>query len=68
MKLTHFGKRVFALIILALIVIALIVGAVAIFKDSWHLSMDSNKAYNVIYMAVLLPVGIGVALKLKDRM
>ncbi|MBO4561183.1 MAG: hypothetical protein J5705_04350 [Bacteroidaceae bacterium] len=63
MKLTHFGKRVFALI-----VIALIVGAVAIFKDSWHLSMDSNKAYNVIYMAVLLPVGIGVALKLKDRM
>lgn len=68
MKLTKFGKRVFTLIILALILIALIIGAVAVFKDSWHLSMDSNKVYNVFYMAVCLPAGIGVAMKLKDFM
>ena len=68
MKLTKFGRKVFALIILAIIIIALIVGAVAVFKDSWHLSMDSNKAYNVFYMAVCLPVGVGLAVKLKDFM
>ena len=68
MKLTKFGKRTFALIALALVIIALIIGAVAIFTGSWHLSMTTNKAYNVFYMAVCLPVGIGVAMKLKDFM
>ena len=68
MKLTKFGRRTFALIALALIIMALIIGAVAIFTGSWHLSMDSNKVYNVFYMAVCLPVGVGLAVKLKDFM
>lgn len=68
MKLTKFGRRTFALIALALIIMALIIGAVAIFTGSWHLNIASNKVYNVFYMAVCLPVGIGVAMKLKDYM
>jgi hypothetical protein len=68
MKLTKFGKRTFALIAIALIVMALIIGAVAIFTGSWHPNMAANKVYNVIYVAVCLPVGVGAAMKLKDFM
>ena len=68
MKLTKFEKRIIALIILAIILMVLSVGAVAVFTGSWHLSVESNKAYNVFYAAVCLPAGIGVAMKLKDFM
>lgn len=68
MKLTEFGKRTLALIALALIVIALVVGAVLVLTDTRHISMDAHKAYNVLYMAVCLPVGVGVAMKLIDYM
>lgn len=68
MKLTKFGKRTLALIALAVILIALAVGAVLVLTDTWHISMDAHKAYNVLFMAVCLPVGIGVAMKLKDFM
>ena len=68
MKLTKFGRRTFALIALALILIALAIGAVLVLTDTWHISMDAHKVYNVVYMAVCLPVGIGAAMKLKDYM
>ncbi len=68
MKLTKFGKRTLALIALAVILIALAVGAVLVLTDTWHISMDAHKAYNVLYMAVCLPEGIRVAMKLKDFM
>jgi len=68
MKLTKFGKRTLALIALAVILIALAVGAVLVLTDTWHISMDAHKAYNVLFMSVCLPVGIGVAMKLKDFM
>lgn len=66
MKLTKFGKRTLALIALAVILIALAVGAVLVLTDTLRISMDARKAYNVLYMAVCLPVGIGMAMKLKD--
>lgn len=66
MRLTKFGKRTLALIALPLILIALILGAVLVVTDTWRISMDAHKLFNVFYMAVCLPVGIEVAMKLKD--
>ena len=67
MKLTKFGKKTLILIALALILIALAVGAVLVLTDTWHISMDAHKAYNVVYMAGCLPVGIAVTIILKDH-
>ena len=67
MKLTKFGKRTFALIALAIIAIALVIGAVILLgNNAWRLCLG-QKAYNVLYMAVCLPVGIASILKLTDH-
>lgn len=67
MKLTKFGKKTFALIAIVLIAIALIIGAVLMFTGVWHINYSqTTKAYNVVYMAVCLPIGIAGAIKLTD--
>ena len=67
MKLTNFGKKTFAWLAIILIATALIVGAVLMLTGIWQPSFSEvKKAFNVIYMAVCLPVGIAGALKLKD--
>lgn len=67
MRLTKFGKRTLALIALAIVLIALAIGAVLVLTDTWHISMDAHKTYNVVYMAVCLPVGIAATIMLKDH-
>ena len=68
MRLTRFGKRTLALIALVLLFIMLAIGAVLVLTDTWHINLSAHKAYNVFYMAVCLPAGIGAAMKLKDFM
>lgn len=66
MKLTNFGKKTFAVLAIVLILVALSIGAVLVFTGQWHLSLLTSKAYNVVYMAICLPIGIAGVLKLTD--